>query len=218
MKRVVIIANGEFPKNEYPRMLIQEADIIVCCDGATDKYLEAMPDIFSEERLPDIIIGDLDSISEKSRDKISTKLIHVKEQDTNDQTKAFDYVMHNISDIESISILAATGLREDHSIANMGLLMEYGKRYNLRDIELKMVSDYSNIIAIHDSTSLFVGRDRRISIISPDNSLNIISKGLQWQTKDVIFDNWWQATLNKSCEDMIELQLNHPAPVLLIMD
>ena len=57
MNRIAIIANGEFPGTDFPRYLIGTADAVVCCDGAIDNYLE-----FSDGRLPDAIVGDMDSI------------------------------------------------------------------------------------------------------------------------------------------------------------
>ena len=31
----VILANGDFPRKEYPLWLLREADVVVCCDSAT---------------------------------------------------------------------------------------------------------------------------------------------------------------------------------------
>ena len=36
-KTAVIIDNGDFPKKEYPRFLLRNADYVVCCDGALEK-------------------------------------------------------------------------------------------------------------------------------------------------------------------------------------
>ena len=69
LKTVVIICDGKFPKSEYPRYLIRTADHIVCCDGALKKYLRNCPAIFGEERLPDVVIGDMDSLSESMKQK-----------------------------------------------------------------------------------------------------------------------------------------------------
>ena len=60
---VVIIGDGKFPKTEYPRYLIRQADFIICCDGALLKFLRNSKAIFGEERLPDLVIGDMDTLS-----------------------------------------------------------------------------------------------------------------------------------------------------------
>ena len=218
-RSAVIIGNGDFPKKEYPLYLLSRADYIVCCDGALDRYLRYTR-AHSMTRLPDAVIGDMDSISASSRKKYAHLAVKVDDQETNDQTKAFDYVIRTFKDVSEIIFLAATGKREDHTLGNMSLLMEYARRDDVKasGIHIEMVSDYSTIIPVTDSTELDCGQGRSISIISPDSSLRIRSKGLQWPTDNVIFDNWWKATLNRASEDTVKLTFSHPSAALVIMD
>ena len=218
-RTAVIIGNGDFPKKEYPLYLLSRADYIVCCDGALDRYLRYTRDR-SMTRLPDAVIGDMDSISASSRKKYAHLAVKVDDQETNDQTKAFDYVIRTFRDVSEIIFLAATGKREDHTLGNMSLLMEYARRDDVKasGIHIEMVSDYSTIIPVTDSTELDCGQGRSISIISPDSSLRIRSEGLQWPTDNVIFDNWWKATLNRASEDTVKLTFSHPSAALVIMD
>jgi thiamine pyrophosphokinase len=214
MKSVAIICDGQFPKKDYPIYLIHQADYIVCCDGAVNTFLRHIHD-----RIPDIVIGDMDSI--KSLPGFPAEhIVKVEEQDDNDQTKAFNYAIGHFKDIDSIHILGATGKREDHTLGNMSLLMEYSRTYDLEKIGIKvdMVSDWSTIFAITDTTSIEVGEGRRISIFSPDNSLTIKSSGLVWPTDNVLFDNWWKATLNRASEDTVTLSFNHPSIALIVLD
>lgn len=218
-RTAVIIGNGDFPQKEYPLYLLSRADYIVCCDGALDRYLRYTRDR-SMTRLPDAVIGDMDSISASSRKKFAHLAVKVDDQETNDQTKAFDYVIRTFKDVSEIIFLAATGKREDHTLGNMSLLMEYARRDDVKasGIHIEMVSDYSTIIPVTDSTELDCGQGRSISIISPDSSLRIRSEGLQWPTDNVIFDNWWKATLNRASEDTVKLTFSHPSAALVIMD
>ena len=61
-RTVVIICDGQFPRTEYPRYLIRTADFTICCDGALMKYLRSSKGIFGEERTPDLVIGDMESV------------------------------------------------------------------------------------------------------------------------------------------------------------
>lgn len=219
-KTAVIVCNGEFPRKEYPRYILRNADYIVCCDGALTKYLKNMDKIFGTERMPDIVIGDMDSISKAARKKYTGTFIHETEQDYNDQTKAVRYVIGHLGDVSSIYILGAGGGREDHTIGNLSLLMEYTRMFDLkaRGITIETVSDYSSAFAITDTSEIHCGQGRSISIFSPDKSLNIISEGLQWKTDEVVFDNWWKATLNKSSGDIVKLKFSHPSMALIILN
>ncbi len=219
-KDIVIIGNGRFPKKPWPLYLIRQADHIVCCDGAFKSFLRRTEQIFGELRLPDAVIGDMDSIPSTLKKKYPELMVPVSEQENNDQTKAFRYVLETWKDVRSIHFLGATGKREDHTIGNVSLLMEYQRQIEQegRDITLEMISDYSTILPLTDTTELECGEGRRVSIFTPDNSLRIKSEGLVWQTRDVIFDNWWKATLNVAAEDKIRLEFSHRSIALLMMD
>lgn len=161
----------------------------------------------------------MDSMSSSLAKKYSRILIKVEEQDDNDQTKALHHIINNFPEVDTVHILAATGRREDHTVGNLGLLMEYARSLSgAEGPSIDMVSDYSTAFAITDSCDLFLGKDRRISIFSPDNSLKITSKGLEWQTSGVVFDNWWPATLNRTTEDVVSLKLSHKSVALIITD
>ena len=210
MSRVVIIAAGSFPRTEYPKYLIASADVLVCCDSALSA---------AEKRgiVPDVVVGDLDSVCRRALARFKGKVVHNPDQDTNDLTKAFDYVMSEIPGVESIDILGATGKSEAHTIGNISLLMEYARRYG-SSVPVQMVSDYSTIFAVSGSCELHVGQGHKVSIFSPDPTLRIKSSGLQWPLDDVVFDNWWKGTLNRASQDAINLTFNHPAQALIILD
>ena len=188
MTRVVILCNGAFPTTDYPLYLLDSAEGVVCCDGAVEKFLSRYPD-----RTPLAIVGDMDSISDQLREKFAHVLVHYEEQDYNDQTKAMRWVLENHPEVEEITILGATGLREDHTIGNLGLLMEYTRMFDLGGRRIQIVSDYGTAFAIS-------------------------SAGLEWPTDDVVFDAWWKATLNRTTEPIVQLTFSHPAPALIIID
>ena len=78
---VVIICDGAFPKSEYPRYLIRTADFIICCDGSLVKFLRNSKAIFGEERLPDLVIGDMDTLSESMQKRYADIIIKEDEQE-----------------------------------------------------------------------------------------------------------------------------------------
>ena len=220
MATAVIVGNGQFPKKEYPLYLLESADYVVCCDGALDTYLRH----FSGRNLrrPDVVVGDMDSLSKKTAERFREIALKIDEQETNDQSKAFHYILEHFPDVDTIHILGATGKREDHTIGNLSLLMEYAREMRRQDcgrtVSVDIVSDWSTAFAITDSCTLDVGEGRSVSIICPDNSLNIKSEGLVWPTDNVVFDNLWQTTLNRASADRISLTFSHPSIALIILN
>lgn len=218
-KSVAIIGNGQFPKKEYPLYLLSQADYIVCCDGAFNSYMRYSAS-YRNGRLPDMIVGDMDSLSPASQKKYQDIIVRYSEQETNDQTKAFNYAIDHFKDISDIFFLASTGKREDHTIGNISLLMEYVRERDLQSmgINIQMVSDFATIFPVTDSTEIECGQGRKISILTPDNSLKIHSEGLEWPLDNVVFDNWWKATLNRATEDTVKLEFSHRSIAIIILD
>lgn len=217
-KTVVIICDGQFPKTEYPRYLIRTADFIICCDGALKKFITNSKSIFGEERLPDLVIGDMDTLPASWQKKYADIIIKESEQDHNDQTKAVRWALNNISGIENLYIVGSTGGRADHTIGNLSLLMEYTRMFELGEIVVQAITDEGTIFAVNDTIEFDCGTGRSVSIFSPDGSLKIKSVGLEYPTDDVVFDNWWKATLNKASQDNVRLEFNHPSMALIILD
>ncbi len=213
MNSIVILCDGLFPSEPYPLYLLDSAPGVVCCDGALSKLLAHNP-----SARPLAVVGDLDSLSEELRAQYSALIVRESEQDDNDLTKAMRWVLRTHPEVSEIVILGATGLREDHTIGNLGLLMEYTRLFDLDGRKVSMVSDFGTAFAITDTCDLHLGEGRRFSLFSADNTLRISSEGLQWPTDEVVFDAWWKATLNRTVSPIVSLRFNHPSSALVIVD
>lgn len=213
MNSIAILCDGLFPSEPYPLYLLDSAPGVVCCDGALSKLLAHNP-----SARPLAVVGDLDSLSEELRAQYSALIVRENEQDDNDLTKAMRWVLRTHPEVSEIVILGATGLREDHTIGNLGLLMEYTRLFDLDGRKVSMVSDFGTAFAITDTCDLHLGEGRRFSLFSADNTLRISSEGLQWPTDEVVFDAWWKATLNRTVSPIVSLRFNHPSSALVIVD
>jgi thiamine pyrophosphokinase len=213
MNSIVILGNGAFPTEPYPLFLLDQAEGVVCCDGAIEKWLE-----HDASARPLAIVGDLDSVPAQLKEQFASVLVPVTEQEHNDQTKALAWVLENHPEVSEIVFLGATGLREDHTIGNLGLLMDYPRQFNLGERKLSMVSDFGTAFVVTDSSDLHLGEGRRISLFSADNSLRVCSEGLEWPLDEVVFDAWWKATLNRTSAPIVSLHFNHPSTLLVMVD
>lgn len=207
----VIIGGGTFPRGEFPRYLISSADVVICCDSAVVTYLRHFPD-----RMPDMVIGDMDSIPAAFLRKYKGPWKQVADQQTNDQTKAFNYLIDNWCGLSRITFIGAVGRRADHTIANLSLLTDYATVLDSSPI-IESVSDSEIVFPMLDSGEFSCGQGRGVSIFTPDPTLRIKSYGLQWPTEGVRLDSWWKASLNRACCDIVKLEFSHPAPVLIVL-
>lgn len=200
---IVILAAGDFPRAETPLRALREADVRICCDSAAENLVAAGME-------PDRIVGDLDSLSAQFRERYADRIIHIAEQDDNDLTKAFHLAL--TMDPGRITIVGATGKREDHTLGNVSLLLDYARE---APCPVGMMTDYGRFEAIFDTATLPAFPGRQVSIFAFDNSLKIKSAGLKYPTDEVRFDTLWKATLNEELSDTFTLTLSHPSGVLL---
>ena len=60
----VILADGDYPTHAVPRNVLNEAQMVACCDGAVDAFV-------ARGGVPHLIVGDGDSISEENRERFA---------------------------------------------------------------------------------------------------------------------------------------------------
>ena len=202
--RIVILAAGDYPMAEAPLKALRDADIRICCDSAAERLV-------AHGLEPDHIVGDLDSISPEFRKRYAARITHIEEQDDNDLTKAFHIALK--LDPSDITIVGATGRREDHTLGNISLLLDYVKEASC---PVRMLTDFGRFEAILGSASFAAEPGRQVSIFAFDNELKIESAGLKYPTGSVRFDTLWKATLNEVLpEGRFTLFLSKPCGVLV---
>ncbi|GHV15363.1 thiamine pyrophosphokinase [Bacteroidia bacterium] len=187
----VILANGEFPSNSIPLSIFNKSKYLVCCDGAINH-------LSNTEKQPNAIIGDCDSLSEENLLKYADIIHRISEQETNDLTKAVHFCARQ--NRRKITILGATGKREDHTIANVSLLCEY-----MMVADVEMITDHGVFVAIDKPSVFSCFPKQQVSLFCIDRC-SITSHGLVYPIIDQIFTNWWQATLNEAIEDEFTIE------------
>jgi len=182
---VVILANGDYPTHELPLKVLHEASYVVCCDGAANEFLRCGGE-------PNVVIGDGDSLLPEYRHL----LMQIDEQDDNDLTKAVNYLLeqgHN-----RIDIVGATGRREDHTIGNISLLMNYQQV----GADVRMFTDFGVFIPCREGIKIQCSVGQQVSIFN-FGATNLSADGLRYPLYD--FTNLWQGTLNEATSDEVSI-------------
>ncbi|MAG18056.1 MAG: thiamine diphosphokinase [Candidatus Diapherotrites archaeon] len=152
VKKAVIICNGSVnTKHLYSH--ISKGDFIVCADGGANKLIKTKFE-------PDLIIGDMDSISKNALKKFKgVELIKFpREKDKVDLELALDYCIEN--KFREINIMGALGSRADMTLTNVFILTQIPK-----NIEAKIIHENQEIYLVpkklsikgvpHEAISLF---------------------------------------------------------------
>ena len=175
---VVIVANGEFPTHLIPLEVLEHARHIVACDGAISHVPQA-----------ETVVGDGDSVPVEYHNR----LFKIDEQEDNDLTKATRYCLGK--GWSRIAYLGCTGLREDHTLGNIGLLMRYYRKMGVEGI---MFTDYGFFTPAYGNRTFQSQKGKQVSIFN-FGCRQLTSEGLRWNS--YAYDEWWQGTLNEALGD-----------------
>lgn len=190
--QVVIVGNGEFPTTPLTLKILKEATTVILCDGAANSYIKT-------GRNFDVIIGDGDSVSSEVKQNYASKIIINSDQETNDQTKAINFLYSK--GITEISIIGATGKREDHSLGNISLLIDYMQQ----GINAKIFTDYGVFIPVTGNAKVLVNPKQKVSIFNY-NCTEMSAIGLKYPIR--AFNALWQGTLNEALNNEIIISTN----------
>ncbi|MBO5688825.1 MAG: thiamine diphosphokinase [Lentisphaeria bacterium] len=201
----VILADGEPPRAAEPIKILRSAARIVCCDGAA-----ALPAEYGLQ--PTVVIGDLDSLPQQWKDRYADRLVHVREQETNDLSKAFRYCMeHNW---RNLVILGATGKREDHTLGNLSLLADYAQQAD----SVCAVTNYGVFFTAAKSGDFPSIPGQQISIIALQGGTEVTSSGLKYPMEKLKLTRWWQATLNEAAGESFRLDFTPGCELLIFQE
>ncbi len=178
----VIIDAGSFPSRSEALQWLDKCPMTVCCDGAANRFI-------ASGRVPWRIVGDGDSMSEEVRRDYAPIIRRNPDQETNDQTKSVEYLAAR--GVTRIAILGATGLREDHTIGNISLLVDY----LARGIDARAYTDYGVFIPCEGDREFFTAPGTQVSVFNC-GATGISADGLKYPLRD--FTSWWQGTLNEA--------------------
>lgn len=167
----LLISNGELKDINLLRELSREVDFVLAADGGTNHCMKA-------NIIPDLIIGDLDSIDDKVLNKVNRLNIPIAKyppkKNATDTEICLDYFIEK--EYDEVILLGSLGSRMDHSLANIYLLeflMDKG-------VQGKLV-DENNIIYLVEGRHEFVGKKKYLSVIPiSDDGIEVSLDGLEY--------------------------------------
>ncbi|MAT56800.1 MAG: thiamine diphosphokinase [Ignavibacteriae bacterium] len=173
MEKCLILANGQYPnKKEILYLKKNGFDKIICADGGANSA-------FKLNIIPDLIIGDLDSIEEHILNyyEPKTKIKKIKRQNDTDVEKALKYAISK--NCREVILLGATGDRLDHSFCNLGIALKFDDK-----IKINVLHQKSYLSVKTGTVNLKTIPKEIISLYGFDSKTKITSKGLKYELTD----------------------------------
>lgn len=193
--------------------LVGEASLVVCCDGALEKYLQwyrQQPFCPQQEVA---VVGDGDSLSptllrEAQSEGLMLDHRQIAEQESNDLSKAVRYaegkIRHLVTEKIRVHILGATGKREDHTMGNIALLAYYNETYPR--MEFDMPGDYGTFYPVNGLRSFLSYPGQQVSLFALKPGKPISVAGLRYPIENRCLEWLWEGTLNEALGTSFEVR------------
>ena len=194
-KPVVLIANGQRPSHPKIIQIIKDAEKIICIDNG----YEIIKDL---KIIPSAIIGDLDSVNLNEVDQ-SVEIIKREDQNSSDLEKALNYCIEK--GFSKVYLLASTGLRDDHNLANLILIIDF-----IEKINVIILSDEYEIEVVKGKKEYKSKKNTQISIISINEGNKITTGGLKYNLKDEVLKSRSHGISNSTIEDNFFIECVKP--------
>jgi len=172
----LIISNGNIKDLNWLRKIGREFDFILCADGGCNYCIEA-------GILPDLVIGDLDSILPKTLNVIHKSKVPIKKfptkKNATDTELALEFLMNK--GIKDITLVGVLGSRIDHSLANILLL----KKLQDKGVKGKIIDENNTIYLVDEELILDKKEGFYVSIIPLiKEGINISLKGFEYELNE----------------------------------
>ena len=189
-KNVSVILNGQMPTDDTIINQITNSDYIIAVDGSANK-------LFDLEIIPDVIIGDLDSLQNIKNKHI--ELVETPDQNKTDFRKTLEWCIEK--NILNISIFGISGESEDHFLGNYYTLSDFGEK-----ISWKAFTDFSVISPCMGNKKFESFKGQKVSLFCMKGSSTVNSENLEYPLQSYHLKPSDDAVRNLSLEDHFTIE------------
>ncbi len=175
--KCLIVTAGMPPGQDLLAAHVQDAGLIICVDGAADTLAKYSV-------VPDVLIGDFDSANGdilshiKSRGaKVVGLPVHKNETDTE---AAMSLALESGAD--DIVLLGALGLRLDHALGNLGMLIKAEKA----GVHCRIIDELHEITAARDTYILHGYLGQTVSILPITGDITVTATNLMYPLEKLL--------------------------------
>ena len=151
---------------------------------------------------PHYILGDLDSIDEDLKNKYKDRIITLPDQDENDLRKSIFWVEENGG--IKVDILGATGKRNDHSLSNIFIQLQFPT-----SLKCTLITDYGYFKTIEGTDEFQSFKGQQVSLFSTDPEIEITSRNLKYSLISTRITELYSGSLNESVNENFTLCISH---------
>ena len=192
MARILIVANGAWPKDFKIEEKITEYDAFLALDGAANRMVEA-------DIVPAAIIGDLDSIDKTTLEHCKTNgtlVIHTPNQEQSDVAKGLIWATKTYPDAQ-IDLIGIEIGRYDHHLAAYSALFETKSSARI------LMDGWSAQRVRSTPTHIQVGEGAIVSLMPFGDVAGVSLQGCEYPLEHASMTTGTQGVSNKAIDSTI---------------
>ena len=204
MSKVLIVANGDWPK-QFQLETVGTYRVVVALDGAANRLIGG-------NMTPDVLLGDLDSVSESVLEQCKASgitIVHTPDQQSSDISKGLEWVQRTYPDSE-VDIIGVEG-RYDHHLAAYSALFECNSDATI------LLDGWQARRVTQTPTNIETEPNSIISLIPFGNVTGATIKGCQFSLNNESLTTGTRGISNKATGRSITVSVESGDLLLLIM-
>lgn len=172
--KIAVLANGTWDL-EWGRLILEEVDYLICADGGANHASLS-------GRLPDLLIGDLDSVTPEVLKQCENAGCTIKqfscEKDETDLELALIYAEEQARLVGEriIWLYGATGKRMDHFLGNIALMLAYARK----GYQIRLVDAEHDTWIVQGREGITGSTGQEISLIALSEQAVVSTEGLYY--------------------------------------
>ena len=202
----LIVGNGPPPSKDLFLQLVDQHERLLCADGGANFAVSC-------GRLPDWVVGDLDSVETGVQERVTVdRIVRIDADDTGtDLQKVLNHALD--LGVGSTVLTGVTGGRTDHALWNLGLLKTYQSR-----LELRVVDDFNEIRLIREKIRFSAHAGLKLSLSPLSGIVNgVTTKGLRFPLHGESLGNGIRDGIsNEVVEEAVEISVEEGDLLLCI--
>jgi len=200
MQRIIIFANGEIPRLENARFLLQADDYIICADGGARHALAL-------GLTPNLVIGDMDSIDKQQWQKLKNAGVPIELFPRDKNETDLELALDRAIELEPkvLLIIGALGGRLDQTFGNTALLSDA----RLSAVDVRLDDGVEEIFFCRDQEEVRGRSGDIVSLIPWGNPVQgVQTQGLKWPLqRETLFPEKTRGISNEMTGEVVSIKI-----------
>ena len=200
MKKIAFVVNGEIRDYPHLKNRLKQFDLVIAVDGGMHHLLQI-------DHMPDLLIGDLDSLelNEAKKNELESKLKKVEKHPKDKDETDLELALCHLRSEDVGVIFGGFGFFPDHTFMHYVLLTRYQGHLFLEGDVLSN-NTFFCVLCMENLLELEGEIGDRISLLPINGKVSgVFSSGLKWDLDDATLSKGFTGISNEMSKNKVKI-------------